>query len=257
MDLNGRNLLITGANRGVGASFVTAALDGGAGTVYAGVRTLDSMTGAHPDRTGQLVPVQLDVTDVDQVNAAAATASDVDLLVINAGVTCIMPILATPDETAFRETMEVNFFGSLHLVRAFADTLKSRGGGILMVLSVAGVTLSRSAPLYSASKAAAVMLGLGVREELREEGVSVTISLPGFIKTDMSEGMKYPRASPDSVAMRSLQGWLDGAPTVWPDRFSELVSERIGPSMQQILDTPRAVMNEVTGAFLEDPRAGQ
>ena len=251
MDLAGRNVLITGSNRGVGASFVTTVLGANAGTVYAGVRDLASI-----EPTARVVPVELDVTDTRQVADAAQKCPDVDLLIINAGITCIMPAIATPDETAFRDTMEVNFFGTLHLLRAFADTLKSRQGGVIMVLSTAAVALSRSAPLYSASKAAAFMLGLGVREELKGDGVTVTIVLPGFIKTAMSEKMIYPKAEPIQIAERSLGGWLDGAHTVWPDRFSEMVGERIGAPMHELIDEPRETMNEVTQAFLADPRAG-
>lgn len=256
MSLAGRNVLITGSNRGVGAALVTAALDRSAATVYAGARTPASIEKAHPKAGARIVPIPLDVTDTEQVDAAATRCQDVDLLVLNAGVTCIMPAIAAPDEMAFRQTMEVNFFGPLHLLRAFAPALKVRHSGVLIILSVAGVTLSRSAPLYSASKAAALMLGLGVREELRDDGVTVTLSLPGFIKTDMSQAMSYPKASPEQVAERSLDGWISGVHTVWPDRFSELVSERIGSQMREVLDHPRDVMNAVIQAYVTDAQAG-
>ena len=82
--------------------------------------------------------------------------------------------------------MEVNYFGTMNLLRAFADQVRSAAGGILLILSVAAVSLSRSAPAYSASKAATLMLGSSVREELREDGVVVTVSLPGWIDTEMA-----------------------------------------------------------------------
>jgi SnoaL-like domain len=98
------------------------------------------------------------------------------------------------------------------------------------------------------------MLGLGVREELKDDGVTVTLSLPGFINTEMSKAMTYPKASPEQVAERSLDGWLSGQHTVWPDRFSELVAQQIGSPMREILDEPREVMNAVTRTFLDAAR---
>jgi NAD(P)-dependent dehydrogenase (short-subunit alcohol dehydrogenase family) len=122
-------------------------------------------------RTGSF-PFRLDVTDSLQIAAAAEASGDVDVVVSNAGVTCFTPILAAPDVHECRQTMEVNYFGTTNLLRAFAGQVRERQGGIVLILSVAAVALSRSAPGYSASKAAALMLGSSVREELREVPVS-------------------------------------------------------------------------------------
>jgi NAD(P)-dependent dehydrogenase (short-subunit alcohol dehydrogenase family) len=202
------------------------------------------------------VPVRLDVLSHEQIDEAADRLQDVDLLVCNAGVTCQVGVVAATDEAAFRDTMEVNFFANLHLVRAFAPTLRRRQGGIVFVISVAAVGLSRSAPIYSASKAAELMLALGVREELKGDGVTVTVSLPGFIATDMSATMTSPKASARQVAERTLDGWAEGERTVWPDRFAELVRDAIGEPMQRLIDAPGAVMTSVISAFGSDPAAG-
>src|SRR5260370_10034325 len=90
MDLAGRKVLITGANRGVGAALVTAALSRGAATVVAGARDPASLP-EFPD-PARVVPVRLDVTDRAQVAAAAAAHPDVDLLVCNAAVPCQRPM---------------------------------------------------------------------------------------------------------------------------------------------------------------------
>ena len=105
-----------------------------------------------------MVPVRLDVTDRAQIAAAATAHGDLDLLVCNAGVTCQRPLLSDVTDAALREVMEVNFFGPLSLARAFAAGLRRPGSGVIFVLSVSAVALSRSAPVYSASKAACLML---------------------------------------------------------------------------------------------------
>ncbi len=254
MDLAGRSVLITGANRGVGAEFVEAALRRGAATVFAGARGSALPAWSDPAR---VIPVRLDVTHAGDVAAVASEHPDIDLIVCNAGVTSQHPVLDGADDAAVREVLEVNFFGPLRLVRAFGASLRRPGSGVVFVLSVSAVALSRSAPIYSASKAACLMIGLGLREELREHGATVTMVLPGFIDTDMGAAFTSPKASPTQIADRSLDGWLAGRPTVWPDRFAELVRDAIGDAQQDLLDEPRAFMSALHDAFLSDPAAGR
>lgn len=248
MDLTGRKVLITGANRGVGAAFVSAALDRHAATVVAAARNPAALSGL--TETGRVVPARLDVTDQAQVAAVAAEHPDVDLLVCNAGVTCQRPLLSDVTEAALREVMEVNFFGPLRLARAFASSLRRPGAGVIFVLSVSAVALSRSAPVYSASKAACLMLALDLREELRDSGAMVTVVLPGFIDTDMGAAFAgTAKATPAQIAALSLDGWLAGQPTIWPDRFAELVRDAVGEPFRALLDEPRQVMTAVHAEF--------
>ncbi len=248
MDLTGRKVLITGANRGVGAAFVSAALDRHAATVVASARDPASLSGL--TKTGHVVPARLDVTDQAQVAAVANEHPDVDLLICNAGVTCQRPLLSDVTDDALRDVMEVNFFGPLSLARAFASSLRRPGVGVIFVLSVSAVALSRSAPVYSASKAACLMLALDLREELRDGGGTVTVVLPGFIDTDMGAAFAgTAKATPAQIAALSLDGWLAGQHTIWPDRFAELVGDAVGEPFRALLDEPRQVMTAVHTAF--------
>ncbi len=248
LDLAGRKVLVTGANRGVGAAFVSAALSRQAAIVVAATRQVGSLP-AFED-PARVVPARLDVTDRAQIASVAGEHPDVDLLVCNAGVTCQQPVLSEVEEAVFREVLEVNFFGPLALVRAFAPALRRPGSGVIFILSVSAVALSRSAPVYSASKAACLMLALDLREELREAGGTVTVVLPGFIDTDMGAAFDTTaKATPAQVAGLALDGWLAGQPTIWPDRFAELVRDVVGEPFQALLDEPRQVMTGVHAAF--------
>jgi len=255
MDLTGRKVLITGANRGVGAAFVGAALGRQAATVVAAARDTASLP-RFPD-PARVVPARLDVTDRVQIAAAARDHGDVDLVVCNAGITCQRPVLGDVTDAALREVMEVNFFGPLALARAFAPALRRPGSGVIFVLSVSAVALSRSAPVYSASKAACLMLALDLREELRASGGTVTVVLPGFIDTDMGAAFgSTAKATPAQIAELSLDGWLAGQHTIWPDRFAELVRDAVGEPFLALLDEPRQVMTALHTAFAEPTAPG-
>lgn len=249
MDLEDRTVLVTGANRGLGATLVEVALDRGAGRVYAAARDLDSLDRVVKEGAGRVVPLRLDVTKPEEIIAAASSAGDVDLVISNAGITCQSQVLEAPDIEEFRRTMEVNYFGTMNLLRAFAPQVRDRQGGILLILSVAAISLSRSAPAYSASKAATLMLGSSVREELRPDGVGVTVSLPGWIDTEMASRLTGEKATPREVAERSVDGHLTGEEVVWPDRFALLVRDQVERRMLDLLTQPRAVMNEVAAQF--------
>lgn len=237
MTLDGRHVLVTGANRGIGRHFVAAALERGAACVYAGARDPDTVAG----RAG-VVPVRLDVTDPGQVEAAAAAYPEVDVIVSNAGAPAYGPVLDT--DAALRHALEVNLHGPLSLVRAFRPL-----AGVVFVLSVGAVALSRSAPAYSASKAAALMTALAVREQLRAEGTTVTLVLPGFVDTEMSAPLTMPKADPAAVAARSLDGWTAGELTVWPDAFAELVRDHLGGAYVRLLDRPDEVATAMQAAY--------
>jgi NAD(P)-dependent dehydrogenase (short-subunit alcohol dehydrogenase family) len=256
VELAGRRALVTGANRGLGEQFVEALLARGVDRVYAGARqteTLAPLMERHGDR---VVPVRLDVTDPAQVRAAVESCEDADLFVSNAGQACAGPVLAAADDALFRSAFEVNFFGPLAMVRALAPQLRAHRGGVLFVLSLAGLVISRSSPVYSASKAAAMMLATAVRSELKGDGVVVTGSFPGFIDTDMTAGVDIPKAPPRLVADRSLDGWQAEHTSVFPDRLAELVEHAVLSNMAAVVGDPHTLMTGIISSLRSDEPAG-
>lgn len=201
MEIKNQIALVTGANRGMGRHFVTELLDRGAAKVYAAARKPEAI-----DVPGA-VPLRLDVTDDAAVEAVAAAAGDVTLLINNAGIATLSTFIGSDLANARRE-MEVNFWGSLRMVRAFAPILGANGGGaILNVLSQSSFRAFGFADSYGASKAAAWQLTNGARLELAEQGTQVTALAMALVDTDMSAWAKgqegWSLADPTWSAPRS------------------------------------------------------
>src|SRR3954469_14560092 len=175
MDIEGAVALVTGANRGLGRAFAEGLLEAGAAKVYAGVR--DPATVTDPN----LIPIRLDVTDAEQVQAAALELRDVNLVINNAGVATATPPLSASIEDARRE-LEVNYLGLLRVAQAFAPQLAH--GALVNMLSVASFRPLVSLSTYAASKAAAWSITSALREEMTDTLVVAVHA--GFIDTEMA-----------------------------------------------------------------------
>jgi NAD(P)-dependent dehydrogenase (short-subunit alcohol dehydrogenase family) len=209
--------LVTGANRGLGLSFARALVARGA-KVYAGARDPSSI------RLPGVVPVALDVTDPEQVAAAARLAGDVQIVINNAGIARMTGLLADDALAAARAELETNVFGPLQLSRAFAPVLKRNGGGaIVNVLSVLSWATLPVLGTYSVSKAAAWSLTNGLRNELRAQGTQVVGLHVGYMDTDMAALAPEPKASPDDVARQALDALEAGELEVLADEISRQV----------------------------------
>lgn len=223
--LDDRTVLVTGANGGLGAEFVHQALSRGARRVYA--------TARRPRHWGdeRIVPLTLDLTDPASVDAAARTATDVDLLVNNAAIAPADDYsVVTGDEEVLRRIFETNFLGTVRVAKAFAPVLGANGGGaILNVLSLAAWLPLPTA--YAASKAAAWSATGALRTELAAQGTTVTGLIVGMIDTAMGARFDVPKVSPDSVVAQAYDGVAAGAYEVLADDDSRTVKALLsGPA---------------------------
>lgn len=243
----GKTLLITGANRGLGAALVEAAFARGAAKIYCGARDVAGFGSTLDAFGGRAIPISLDVTNDAHV-AAAAGLTDVDIVVSNAGVTYMVPLLETTMEGA-RATMETNFFGPLRLVHAFGPNLDARGGGFISVLSLAALVPAHGAELYSASKAAGVMLGHAVRGAL--PNVAVSLAYPGLMDTDMMSSSDFAKTSPQEIAANILDGWAAGDTAVFPDLHSQYLRDEFVGRPEEVLVDPYALMRDALLRYLE------
>jgi NAD(P)-dependent dehydrogenase (short-subunit alcohol dehydrogenase family) len=209
--------LVTGANRGLGSAFVQALLDAGAKKVYAAARDPRSI------KIPGVEPLQVDVTNTRDIVAAANVATDVNLLINNAGIFRPTPLLAV-DDSDLRAEMDTNYFGTLAMSRAFAPVLARNGGGALVnVLSALSWVNLPGTALYSASKAAAWSLTNALRQELREQSTQVVALHVGYMDTDMAKDVQAPKSNPLDVARQVLAALENGNSEVLADAVSRQV----------------------------------
>jgi len=216
--MHGTVALVTGANRGLGKALVSALLAAGVSRVYAAARDETRV-----DRADSRVePLRLDVTRSEQVAAAARRATDVTLLINNAGKLSSFNVLST-SAADLEADFGVQVHGTLSVIKAFLPVLARSTGGatIVNVLSLASLASVPTMGGYSASKAAAYSITQALRPELAKKSIRVLAALPGPIDTDMTKNLELPKTSANEAAARIVAGIVRGDEEIFPDRMSE------------------------------------
>jgi len=169
-----RTALVTGASSGIGAA-CSVRLVGAGWRVFAGVRR----AGDGPRGTEEIL---LDVTDEDQVRAAAEHIGELHGLVNNAGIALAIPLEFIPLKE-LRRQLEVNVVGQVGVTQAFLPHLRRSRGRIVFIGSIAGQSALPFLGPYAASKHALEAVADALRLELRPFGVDVSLVQPGSIRT--------------------------------------------------------------------------
>ncbi|WP_028929963.1 beta-ketoacyl-ACP reductase [Pseudonocardia asaccharolytica] len=185
----GRSVLVTGGNRGIGLAIAQAFAAQGdqvAVTYRVGADGLP----------GELLPVQCDVTDTEAIDRAFTEVEEkhgpVQVLVSNAGMNDDT-LLMRMSEDQFTRVVDANLTAAYRVAkRASRGMLKARGGRMIFISSVVGLSGSAGQVNYAAAKAGLVGLARSVARELGSRGITANVVAPGFVDTDMT------RALPDA-----------------------------------------------------------
>ncbi|MCW2801313.1 MAG: Short-chain dehydrogenase [Aeromicrobium sp.] len=215
--LDNQTAFVTGANRGLGQEFVRQLLERGATKVYATARDASKIDTTDP----RVVALELDVTDPESVRRAAAAASDVTVLINNAGITTGGALL-TDDQSALRQEFETNFFAPLQVTSALADQIIENGNGVVLNVHSALSWISFGGT-YEPTKAALWSATNGLRLALAPQGVQVVGLHVGYVDTDMTVGVDAPKSTPEEVVRAALDGVEAGAFEVLADEVSRQV----------------------------------
>lgn len=187
-----RAVLISGASSGIGRA-TALLLDRAGYRVFAGVLEDGEGDSLRSEASERLEPVQLDVTDAEQIAAAVARVAqstdggrNLAAVVGNAGTLVVGPTAHLPLDQV-RSVFEVNVFGHLGLVQACMPMLRRGRGRIVGISSVVANTPIDYLAAYCASKAAITFVLHALRRELRAAGIRVVIIEPGIIRTAIWE----------------------------------------------------------------------
>lgn len=180
-----RSVLITGGNRGIGRAIAEEFLRRG-----------DKV--AVTSRSGQGGPegaltVAADITDGASLDAAYAEVEKahgpVEVLVANAGVTDDQ-LLLRMDDASFEKVVDTNLTGSFRTVkRAIKGMMRRKKGRIVLISSVVGLYGSPGQVNYAASKSGLVGIARSVTRELGSRGITANVVAPGYIATEMTDGL--------------------------------------------------------------------
>lgn len=234
-DVKNKTVLVTGANRGIGKAILEEAIRRGAAKVYAAVRNVDSALPLVAEHGERVVPIRVDLDDPKSIVAAAETATDVDVVVNNAGVLKTSTAIGKDAIETLQFEINANVFGLIRVAQAFAPVLKSNGGGALVQLnSVASVRTFPDFATYCASKAASYSITQGLRGSLREQGTHVVSVHPGPIQTDMGSAAGFDdiAAAPALVGTAVFDAIADGRFHAWPDP----VAQQVGSAYQSFAE---------------------
>ncbi len=250
-DISGLTVVITGAARGIGAA--TAELLAGQGATVA-LGDLDAVLVKQvAERIGRgAVGAHLDVTSADSWQSFLAEVGEVgpiDVLVNNAGIMPLGPVLKEPDAVT-RAIIDVNVHGLINGTKAIAPGMVERGRGhIVNVASAVGRIAVADGATYSASKFAAVGFSEATRAELKPNGIDVTVVLPTIVQTELSAGVPTARGvravSAEDVAEVIATAIRTAQPELWVPRWVQGMTKATGV-------LPRWLQERIAGAFGAD-----
>jgi len=209
-DLTGKTALVTGASGGIGGAIARALHGAGATVVLSGTRqeALDALAAELGERTATAAANLADAASVDGLVAAAEAAAgkDLDILVANAGITRDGLMLRMKDED-WEQVIRVNLESYFRLSRAaLRGMMKRRGGRIIGITSVVGVTGNPGQANYAASKAGMIGFSKALAQEVASRGVTVNCVAPGFIESPMTDALS--EAQKEALTTRIPAGRL-------------------------------------------------
>ena len=238
----GKTILITGASSGIGAELARQHAQDGVHLVLTGrsIERLDAVATAARAKGATVTLKAIDVVDRDAM-AAWLSALDaehpVDLVYANAGIGDGVGRRAYEPEAVSRALFDTNLYGVMNTIYPLLPGMEARKcGQISIISSLAGYGPMATTPGYSGSKAAVRVWGEAMRFELARIGIGLTVVCPGFIRTPMTDGNRFPMPfmmnldQATRVIIRGTRRNLRRVAFPWPLAFIAWMLHAIHPS---------------------------
>ena len=194
-DLSGKVAIITGSSKGIGKAIAQGLAENGAKVVISSRKqaAVDEVAGEFKAAGLEAVGFECHIGDSEQRESLIARTMEhfgrIDILVNNAAINPYYGPLEGSDEAVFDKIMNVNVKAPWILSNLALPYMKENGGSIINISSVEGITPGFGLGLYSATKAALIMLTKNQAKEWGRYGIRANVLCPGLIKTKFSEGL--------------------------------------------------------------------
>lgn len=195
--LNGKNIFITGTNRGIGRAILKECAANGA-SIWAHARKetpefVSLLNEVSEQYHTEIRPVYFDMTDKDAMKKAVmeirSSKLPVDALINNVGMMHNASFQMS-SEKSLRDVFEVNFFATFLLTQYIANLMvRQKHGNFVTVSSMAALEGNPGKAIYGASKAALITMSRVIANELGAQGIRSNCIAPGVIKTDILKTM--------------------------------------------------------------------
>jgi 3-dehydrosphinganine reductase len=209
-------VIITGASSGIGrtAALILAQLNAKVVLASRNEEKLDSIKEEIRSKGGQALAIKTDTSSLEDtqrmVKETISKWGKIDVLIANAGK-YVTDISHEIDILSFKESMAINFFGTLNAIKSVLPEMKRQTKGHIVIINSldAKKGIIGDAP-YVAAKSALDGVGDILRQELNGEGINITSIYPGRVDTPMIEHLIVPRVSskisPDKVVKSMIKG---------------------------------------------------
>jgi NAD(P)-dependent dehydrogenase (short-subunit alcohol dehydrogenase family) len=229
----GKGFIVTGASRGIGRATATALSERG-GAVALLARDGKALRDAAGEIGSSALAIPVDVGDRNGMFAAFeqvwSTFGRLDGVVNNAGATLVSRI-ENLTEAGIMAQIRANFLGAVYGSQAAIPYLRRTGGGRIVNVTSATVRHPEEFPslsIYAATNAAAERFSEELREEVKGDGIGVTVFSPGSTDTSFGQG-----ADP-AEALAALEKWRE----MGPDSDGLLTAETVGRAIADCFDLP-------------------
>ena len=191
MDFQGKVVVVTGAGSGMGRTLSLGLVERGAQVAGIDLHG-DTLAETAGLAEAAFAAFPLDITDAQAVqalpNKIASKIGPVDAIINCAGIIQPFVRLKDLDDAAIRRVMDVNFYGTLAMTRAFLPGLLERPEGLVAnISSMGGLLPVPGQTVYGASKAAVKLMTEGLTAELQDTSVKVSVIYPGAVATNIAE----------------------------------------------------------------------
>lgn len=227
MQIEGRRILVSGATGGLGRAISHRLASEGASLVLSARNrdALEQLAEELPGDPSSHQVIESDLTESDAPERLIAASGELDGLIVNAALPGTGRLESFSD-AELRRAVRVNFEVPLIMARELAPSLCAKGSGhLVFIASLAGKVASPRGSVYSSTKFGLRGLAFGLREDLRPEGVGVSLVSPGFVR---DAGMFHDTGSEAPAVLG----------TTTPEKVAKAVSRAIRKDRSEITVAP-------------------